>query len=304
MSLLNGDVVMSNRVIPVYTPRRLLQRSGLLPQARYFKMLLQHAQMHLAPGANVYPHRLVFIAGLPKSGTTWLENLVGAIPGYRRLVCYDPRNLLAEHILDPVLLDYVPTRGNFFTKTHVEARPESVEALRRHNVPTVVMVRDPRDQCVSRFYHVLSEPSHRHYDLYKHGERSAAFSHCVDICVTEYAAWLRGWLQVIRSDGRFMLLRYEDMRADVKEQFLRVLRHFDIALTGREVDAVIERVSAWAGQGSSLKQRLKQGNTLRAGRIGDWRSHFSSSDVERFKAMANDVLLSLGYEKDDAWQTQ
>lgn len=295
---------MSNRGFPVDVLKGLLQHAGLLPHARYLKMLLQHAQMHFLPRANVYPHRLVFIAGLPKSGTTWLENLVGAIPGYRRLVCYDPKSLLIEHILDPVLLDYVPARGNFFIKTHVEARPEGVEALRRHKVPTVVMVRDLRDQCVSRFYHVLDEPSHRHYEFYKHGDRSAAFAHCVDECITYYANWIRDWLRVIDSDSHFLLVRYEDMRADVKGQFLRVLKHFDIALTNGEVDTIIEEVSRWARQGASLGERLKEGSTLRAGRIGDWRTHFSIPDVGRFKAMANDVLVSLGYEKDDAWQAQ
>lgn len=282
--------------------RALLQRAGLFPHARHLKVLMQHAQVRFLPGADAHPHRLVFIAGLPKSGTTWLENLVGAIPAYRRLACYDPRNLLYEHVLDPALLEHVPSRGNFFIKTHVEARPEAVEALRRHGVPTVVMVRDLRDQCVSRFYHVLSNPSHRHHGFYMTGDKSAAFSHCVDICVTEYADWIRGWLQVIGSDSRFMLVRYEDMRASVKTEFLRVLKHFDITLTGEEIDTIIETVAARAKKGMSLDARLRQGNnTLRAGRVGDWRNHFTVSDVVRFKTAANDILLSLGYEKDDLW---
>ena len=62
-----------------------------------------------------YPHRLVFIAGLPKSGTTWLENLMGAIPGYRRLVCYDLNNSLFEHKLDPAVLE-VYHHGEIFSR--------------------------------------------------------------------------------------------------------------------------------------------------------------------------------------------
>jgi hypothetical protein len=149
------------------------------------KVFLQRSQMRIFPVVTIYPHRFVFIAGLPKSGTTWLENLVGAIPAYRRLVCYDPDNRLSEHVLDPVVLDVLPVRGNFFTKTHMEARPEGVEALRKNRVPTVVMVRDLRDQCVSRFYHVINQPSHRHHEFYLNGEHAEAFSHCVGITIDE-----------------------------------------------------------------------------------------------------------------------
>jgi hypothetical protein len=262
---------------------------------------LQNAQMAILPGVNVYPHRLVFIAAMPKSGSTWLENLVGSIPGYRRLAYYDPKGLLTQHILDPALLEHVPARGNFFIKTHVEARPEGVDALRRHNVPTVVLVRDLRDQCVSRFYHVLNLPSHRHHDLYANGERAESFTHCVNVCVNDYADWIRGWVKVTRDDDRFALVRYEDMRENIKAQFLRVIERFDIEIADDKIDRIIEEVAAKSKLGSDLETRLKQGNTLRSGRVGDWRSHFSPADVKLFKEKANDTLVWLGYEKDDKW---
>lgn len=266
-----------------------------------FNRFLQNIQMAILPGVTVYPHRLVFIAAMPKSGSTWLENLVGAIPGYRRLACYDPKGLLYQHILDPALLDHIPARGNFFIKTHVEARPEGVAALRLHNVPTVVLVRDLRDQCVSRFHDILNRPSHRHHDLYANGDRTEAFTHCVNICVTDYANWIRGWTQVMRDDDRFALVRYEDMRENIKAQFMRVLKRFDIAIADDKIDRIIEKVAVKANQGSGLETRLKRGNTLRSGRVGDWRSHFSPADAKLFKEKANDTLVSLGYEKDDTW---
>lgn len=268
---------------------------------RFMRRAIQNAQMAILPGVDVYPHRLVFVAAMPKSGSTWLENLIGAIPGYRKLVPYDPEGLLYQHILDPALLENLPSHGNFFIKTHVEARPEGVEALRRHNVPTAVLMRDLRDQCVSRFYHVLNLPSHRHYDFYVKGDKSEAFTHCVEVCVTDYANWIRGWIKVMREDDRYLLLRYEDMHKDIKAQFLRTLKHFDIELADDKVDMIIEQVAAKSKSGSNLKTRLKQGNSLRSGRVGDWRSHFSPGDVKIFKEKANDTLVMLGYEKDDSW---
>lgn len=268
---------------------------------RALRRVIQNAKMAILPGVNVYPHRLVFVAAMPKSGSTWLESLMGAIPGYRRLEPYDPRRLLYQHILDPALLEHLPARGNFFIKTHVKARTEGVEALRRHNVPTAVLVRDLRDQCVSRYYHVLNSPTHRHNDFYVNGDKAEAFTHCVGICVTEYANWIRDWVKVARDDERFLLMRYEDMRENIKAQFLRALNRFDIALDDDRIDRIIEEVAIKSKRGSDLETRLKQGNSLRSGRVGDWRDHFSPGDVKVFKEKANDTLVMLGYEKDDSW---
>jgi hypothetical protein len=270
---------------------------------RLIKSMAQQLISKVIPIKMPYDNSLVFIAGMPKSGTTWLENLIGNVPEIRRLFTYDPSNLLSEHILDPVLLENIPVRGNYFIKTHVEARHESVDALRKHKTPTVIMVRDIRDQCVSRFYHVLNEPGHPHHDLYLNGDRAEAFSHCVSVSATEYAQWIRDWISVINScEQQFILVKYEEMHADVKVQFLRVLKHFEINLDNSKVDKIISSVSAAAKKGSDLAKQIKLGkNTLRGGRIGDWRKHFSSKDVEYLKSTANDVLVMLEYENSSSW---
>jgi hypothetical protein len=178
----------------------------------------------------------------------------------------------------------------FSPRLILEARPEGVEALRRNRVPTVILVRDLRDQCVSRFYHVINQPSHRHHEFYLNGERSEAFSHCVGITIDEYSAWIRDWLRLIQTDGSlFLVVRYKDIRVDPKGQFLRVLKHFDIDLSDKIVNDIIESVSVRANRDSDLSKRLKKGkNTLHAGCIGDWRSHFYSSDIDRFKEVDTD----------------
>ena len=250
-----------------------------------------------------HPHRLVFIAGLPKSGTTWLENLIGAIPKYRRLVCYDLNNSLFEHKLDSAILEVLPSKGNFFTKTHVEASIEGVSALRRNGIPTVIMVRDLRDQCVSRFYHVLNDPEHRHHKLYSQSERSEAFSHCLKITIDEYLIWVDDWLKAAENDpNNFLVVRYEDMYTNPYKEFKKVLGHFDIKLTEKTIDNLLNSISKSSQDGKNIAQRLKtHKNTLRKGGSGDWKNHFSLEDIENFKLKANYQLIKLGYESDADW---
>ena len=250
-----------------------------------------------------YPQHFVFIAGLPKAGTTWMENLIDAIPGYKRLAPYDPDKQLEVHVLDPVLLEKIPLNGNFFMKTHVEARKESVLALQKHNIPTLIMIRDLRDQCVSRFFHVQNQPSHRHHILYTTESHDTAFRHCLEITITEYAEWIRDWLKVMDNENSlFKLIRFEDMRKDVASIFGEVLSHFDIQLQENEILQIIENVTAESRKGRDLKKGIKKGNnTFRSGKIGEWRDHFNEDDIAFFKKHANDVLLRCGYEADINW---
>jgi len=267
------------------------------------KALVQRHLSILQSYKTPYPHRLVFIAGLPKSGTTWLENLVKTVPGIRRLVCYDLENDLFEHRLNPAVLEKLPSRGNFFTKTHVEASPDSVAALREHKVPTVIMVRDLRDQCVSRFHHVLNDPSHRHHYFYLNSSREESFSHCLDIVLDEYLLWINNWVSVLESsDGLFLLVKYEDLYSDPSRVFRSVLLHFDIDLSSDDVDHIVNKVYCQSRDKRDLKRRIKNHeNTLRRGGSGDWKNYFSKDDILKFKIKTNKLLIELGYESTVDW---
>jgi putative transferase (TIGR04331 family) len=269
---------------------------------RFLSSYYQRMEMKFRQHTNDYPHRLVLIAALPKSGSSWMESLIFAIPQYRKLRRYDPKDQLRLHILDAVLLENLPTHGNFVIKTHIEAQPEGVAALRHNKVPTIIMVRDLRDQCVSHFHHVLEDPKHKYHDLYKRMEPEEAFSQFLSNNLIGYATWIRNWQAVVREDdGFFLFVRYENLQRDVKSEFSRVLEYIDVGLDDQSVNMLIEQVKIQSNAEKDFAKRLKKRNTLRAGRIGDWKSYFSSRDVEYFKAHANDVLVSLGYEKDDEW---
>jgi hypothetical protein len=45
----------------------------------------------------------------------------------------------------------------------------------------------------------------------------------------------------------------------------------------------------------------KKSPTFRKGKSGDWKQHFSEDNKRLFKVKAGDVLIRLGYEKDNEW---
>jgi len=258
---------------------------GLLAQARYN-----------------YPHRLMFIAGMPKSGTEWLNAMLLALPGYTSMPFKDPKGLLGEHTLDEAVLRSCPKFGYYVFKTHVRATTETISAIENTELPTIVMWRDLRDQAISRYYHIINDPTHIHHNLYRTLSREDGVTHSVRISATEYADWIKNWMpHVEQGNGRFMLVRYEDLRADTDAQLVRALEFYGIEAPVADRAALLDRAAAVTKSGTNLADRLNRGVTYRAGRIGDWRAHFSQRDVDIFKELCGDLLVKLGYERDQSW---
>ena len=61
------------------------------------------------------------------------------------------------------------------------------------------MHRDLRDQCVSRYFHVLNDENHRHHALYRSSPEERGLAHSVEVTIEHYRDWVEGWLQVIEA---------------------------------------------------------------------------------------------------------
>lgn len=59
------------------------------------------------------------------------------------------------------------------------------------------------------------------------------------------------------------------------------------------------REQALAILGESIQP--KKSRTFRSGKTGDWREHFTEEHKELFKDVTGDLLVRLGYEKDNDW---
>jgi hypothetical protein len=45
----------------------------------------------------------------------------------------------------------------------------------------------------------------------------------------------------------------------------------------------------------------KKSPTFRSGKTGEWKKHFTDEHKKIFKEVAGDLLVKLGYEKDNNW---
>jgi hypothetical protein len=110
-----------------------------------------------------------------------------------------------------------------------------------------------------------------------------------------------------RKDGPELLgenyaeVRYEDLLSRPEEELGRLLRLIGADASKGAVRACVEAGSfeRW----SKGRERGKEDSAafLRKGVAGDWKNVFTEEDKRVFKEAAGDVLVELGYEKDNDW---
>lgn len=256
-------------------------------------------------GKYAYPHRILFIAGMPKSGTTWLSSMLTKVPGYNLRQIHDPQGVTQEHDICDEVFSKVPGYGYSVIKLHTHYSPQNFEIITRHVNKFVVMYRDLRDMCVSRYHHVKAETKHRHHRMYKEESLEQGMAHSIDIIGEYYIDWVTGWREQIRKHPDMILpVRYEDLNRNTADVLNRVSDFFELNMDD-------ELVTALAGtkirKHSDLKQTFDQKlppllrDTARKGAVGEWKEIFTEAHKHRFKELAGDLLVDLGYEKDTDW---
>lgn len=133
-------------------------------------------------GLYAYPTKVIFVAGLPKSGTTWLENYISHIPGYNPRILFGSSALLMENRLPTNAFLKIPKHGYSAIKTHI--LPTNVNVLVKNNITKIIiMYRDLRDVAVSLYYFLRDNPWEHSDDQadYKSMSKEQGLSHIVNV---------------------------------------------------------------------------------------------------------------------------
>lgn len=96
-------------------------------------------------------------------------------------------------------------------------------------------------------------------------------------------------------------VRYEDLRLNTVAELQRVVKE----LSGKTISTahaseIVEEFSFIRQTGRNPGEESKE-NFLRKGLVGDWRNYFCPESCEIFEHYAGDILIQLGYEKDNSW---
>ena len=253
---------------------------------------------------------VLFANSFPKSGTHLLTQVLQGFPqigpavnsGLPPIVLFDPLDGRQRSQAE-VLHDLKLLRSGDIAYGHLHADPAVVEHLCQQGYISYLILRDPRDVVVSHVYYITEmEPSHIHHHYYV--EQLRDFDERLRTSITgipdpdvpfpdiqqRFAPFL-GW----QEHSEVLTLRYEDFLAN---RDLTLGRVFDHAVQ-RGFQAAVRRDEALrilAGCIDPLRSP-----TFRSGKAGGWREQFSPENIGLFKDIAGDLLIRLGYERDNDW---
>ena len=186
---------------------------------------------------------------------------------------------------------------------YIHARQLFITALTRPGKAMVFVYRDPRDMLVSHvFYATDMHPGHGMHQYYTEvltsmEERLNAAIQGVDEEGAElsnvkerYLNYL-GWLDI----PDVLCLRFEDLVLDQEVCFMSLLKY----LEGRGMHLQIPQKAAVEALKSSISPH--KSGTFRKGKPGGWQDYFTANNKDKFKEIAGDLLIQMGYEKNYDW---
>ena len=251
---------------------------------------------------------VVFANAMPKSGSHLIIQILHGLtklgpfvnPGFPPVNrSEDNRKLPPEAILANIQR----LRPGDLGYGYIHAQEPFLSELIRPGVATLFVFRDPRDMIVSHvFYATEIHKGHGMHQYYTQvlntteerinaqilGVNDPGFE--LSPIRVKYEAYL-GWLE----QPEILCLRFEDLILDRDRSLSRLLDF----LEEKGITTLVPRQKAI----EELKRTIapNRSGTFRKGKPGNWREHFTTDNIARFKETSGDLLLRMGFELDHDW---
>lgn len=269
----------------------------------------------------------LFIIGAPRSGTTWLQLMLGAHPSVcttveLTLFIYTNRwifrwnrekaDIEADrwHIGLPMVWSEKEFYGfleEFLERAYkpiIDAQPDATHILDKH--PTNAAFVEEMNSLVpnSRFIHIIRDgrdvaasmvaaKKQMGFGTGTVSESAAAWKHHVE------------WAQNARQfDGRYLEIRYKDLQDDPVSVMRNAFDFCGLEISDEDLIANVEQHAFKKVKQKRLspeKGVALPKNFYRKGKVGSWQEEFSSVDCYLFDEIAGDLLVELGYAEPGWW---
>lgn len=247
----------------------------------------------------------ILIVEYPKSGGTWLGQLVSDYYGLPF-----PRNRF------PLLKKSV-FHSHYLPKWRI---PENKKIL--------FLVRDGRDVMVSLYYHQLiwNDKNKLNPKDVKYHREQTGFEDFDDVkgnmnefikyTFTEKPSKLQhftymgnwfsynnAWLnEMERPNPNIYMIRYEELLEDTYGAMYRMLSELfkEEQINSSKLRQTVDKFS-FENQTKRKKGEEQKNSFLRKGISGDWKNYFGEEEKRSMKKYTKDLLVKLGYEKNENW---
>ena len=185
---------------------------------------------------------------------------------------------------------------------YVEGTPENVGFLGQPGRVNYFIYRDPRDLLISQvFFATDMYEDHGMHEFYK--------------SLPDLGARLKVAITGIDRDGLYMVSvkqRYEGVFQWLEQKQVLCIRFEDlIGNRDATLNAMLDEVEKTGYQIPTPREKAlsilaesiqpNKSRTFRSGKTGGWKEYFTDEHKTLFKDVAGDLLVRLGYEKNNDW---
>lgn len=250
----------------------------------------------------------VFGNSKPKSGSHLLLQILNGftqIMPYRYVDAEPVRTITADgrrRGTGEILADLEQIPRGVIGWGYVDANDENASFLTSDGRVNYFIYRDPRDMLVSQVF--FATDMHEGHGMHEYYKSLPDFGARLNVAITGID---RDGLKMVsvaeRYEGVFrwlaqkntMCIRFEDLINDRDATLLSMLDA--VERTGYKIP--VPRETSLSLLVDAIQPR--KSHTFRSGKTGGWAQHFTEDHKKLFKDVSGDLLVRLGYEKDNNW---
>jgi len=250
----------------------------------------------------------IFGNSKPKSGSHLLLQILN---GFTQIIPYryveaDPIRTIkyegGRRTADEILADLRAVPQGVIGWGYVDATRENVSFLTSAGRVNYFIYRDPRDMLISQVF--FATDMHDEHGMHEYYNSLPDFGARLNVAISGID---KDGLRMVsvkqRYDGVFqwleqknaLCIRFEEL-INNRDATLNIMLN-EVEKTGYKIPTPREKAL------SVLTAAIQPGksHTFRSGKTGGWRGYFSEEHRKLFKDVAGDLLVRLGYEKNNDW---
>lgn len=245
---------------------------------------------------------------MPKSGSHLINQVLQGLPGIGPFVNpgFPPVNRSENNqkLTDQqVLANLSRMKPGDIGYGYIGSQDPFISLLTEDGRATIFVYRDPRDMIISHIFYA-TQMHERHWMHKYYTEQLHSMEERINAAICgvnkpeakltpireRYEGYL-GW----QDQPQVLCLRFEDLILKREDTLLNLLDYMGKRGFSLKMDSTLAV--------NILNQSIKphKSGTFRKGKPGNWVEYFTPANIQLLKEKAGDLLILLGYEKDQNW---
>tara|TARA_B100000700_G_scaffold322121_1_gene422907 strand:- start:1965 stop:2873 length:909 start_codon:yes stop_codon:yes gene_type:complete len=301
---------MFKRIIIFFRPLIYLIKLFFYSPKYFFKKIGSDLKKDINSKKLNKKFHIVWCAGLPKSGTSLIEEILNELPLVQAnnsfLRFYNDKNLDHVHGISEEMFDGFPKNKLTFLKTHTHFSDNYIKVANKYNAKIIISLRDIRDVSISRYHHVLNDKKDLIHEKIKNlkfseGFIKSALEHGLPpenpMPIVYSYRWVEKWLSYTKNNN-CLVLWFEEFNNNPEKYIKKIVDYleFDNIDIDKIYNTIKEKQKLLKKNGLKKNLSLFEPKTFNKGTSGEWKKVLDKETLEKFYSILPGDISKVEYK--------